>query len=166
MAALPEPNKTDLEYLQGCFLKSNMGNREISLMGDDKAVWDPRGPDEQNEPSDLFVLRPRPERDPFSAAMIERFLPWLYRLIFHRRYQADIEKARITIEDNRLLRVTAMITTIVASLLPIGSIALLYCVKTMRARLALLALFTVAFAVALSCFSTARRTDVFAVTAA
>ena len=166
MAALLEPNKTDLEYLQGYFLKSDMGNREISLMGDDKAVWDSKGPDEQNQPSDLFVLRPRPERDPFSTTMIERFLPWLYRRIFHRRHQEDLEKAQITIEDNRLLRVTGMITTIVASLLPIGSIALLYCVKTMKARLALLALFTVVFAAALSCFSTARRTDIFAVTAA
>jgi hypothetical protein len=166
MAALPEPNKPDLEYLQGWFVKSNMGNREISLMGDDKAVWDPRGPDEQNQPSDLFALRPRPERDPFSTAMIERFLPCLYRRIFHRRHQEDMEKAQITIEDNRLLQVTGMITTIVASLLPIGSIALLYCVQTMRARLALLAVFTVVFAAALSCFSTAKRTDVFAVTAA
>src|SRR2546421_2133055 len=147
MTALPEPNKTDLEYLQGCFLKSNMGNREISLIGDDKGVWEPRGPDEQNQPSDLFVLRPRPERDPFSTAMIERFLPGLYRLIFRRKYERDIEKARITITDNKLLRVTGIITTIVASLLPIGSIALLYCVQTMRARLALLAIFTVVFAI-------------------
>lgn len=69
-------------------------------------------------------------------------------------------------EDKLVYRVTYWITSIVASLVPIASIAILYCVQSMPARLGVIAAFNVLVSVCLMGLANARRADVFAITAA
>jgi len=59
-----------------------------------------------------------------------------------------------------------MIGTIISALLPILSVVVLYCVKNMWVRLALVAVFTVLFSLVLSLIAPAKRIEVFAATAA
>ncbi|KAK0109283.1 hypothetical protein ONS96_003103 [Cadophora gregata f. sp. sojae] len=67
-------------------------------------------------------------------------------------------------EKDTLHKYTSHITTVVASLLPILSIVVLYCVGSMKARLGLVAFFTFTFAAALSFFTGAKRGEIFIAT--
>lgn len=57
-------------------------------------------------------------------------------------------------------------TSILASVIPIASIAVLYYVQSMPARFAIIAAFNILVSVCLSGFTNAKRSEVFAVTAA
>lgn len=59
-----------------------------------------------------------------------------------------------------------IIGTLVSSLISIGSIVVLYFVTTMPMRLAIVALFTAAFSIALSLVTSGTRVEIFAATAA
>lgn len=132
----------------------------IGLKGDDRLVWGSIFPGyEAPMAKDLTALNPRPESDPFSALITEKCTPWLYMRL--RKLNETI-----TVSDRAQLRYTAMITTVIASLLPIASIAILYSNESIKARLALIGIFTFVFASSLACFSNAKRTEVFSATAA
>ncbi|KAL9111906.1 MAG: hypothetical protein Q9227_003756 [Pyrenula ochraceoflavens] len=157
--ALQAPTKYDLNDIQNRFVESSKdASNPIGLKGDDRLVWGSKHL-KKGQAKDLAALSPRPESDPFSAMIMEKCTPWLYR---HLR---DLNET-VYVSDRTPLRITAMITTVVASLLPIASIAILYNNKSMKARLALIAIFTFLFASALACFSTAKRTEIFSATAA
>jgi hypothetical protein len=72
----------------------------------------------------------------------------------------------VAYKDNTIYKITYWITNIVASLIPIASIAVLYRVQAMSARLAIIAAFNVLVSVCLMGFANAKRAEVFAVTAA
>jgi hypothetical protein len=63
-------------------------------------------------------------------------------------------------------RITYWITSILASVIPISSIAVLYCVHSVPARLAIIALFNILVSVCLISLANAKRAEVFAITAA
>ena len=65
-----------------------------------------------------------------------------------------------------ILRVSTSTTTILASILPIGSIFALYFIANMVTRLVAVALFTIIFACSLSLATGGRPIDVFSATAA
>jgi hypothetical protein len=65
-----------------------------------------------------------------------------------------------------LLRITRWVSSIVASLLPVMSIAILYCVSSMLARLAIIGAFNFFVAIFLLGFTKAKTGEVFAVAAA
>lgn len=159
--SLEAPPNYDLEDIQTRFKNSAMeAAHPITLNGKDRFVWGSKVFRDEAEPAkDLVALKPRPESDPFSALIMEKCTPWLYQ------HLTKLDKT-VFVSDRKQLRYTAMITTIIASLLPIASIAILYSNKSIKARLALIAIFTFIFATSLVCFSTAKRTEVFSATAA
>lgn len=65
-----------------------------------------------------------------------------------------------------MLRWTFILASMLASALPILSIAILYCVKSLKVRLGLIAVFNLLLSFSLAAFTSAKRTDVFAVSAA
>lgn len=69
-------------------------------------------------------------------------------------------------EDSTIYYITYWITSILASLIPIASIVLLYCVNSMRARLGIIAAFNVLVSICLMGLTNAKRVEVFAITAA
>ena len=142
---------------------------------------------------DLFVVRAREKEDPFSTFVVERLLGWVYETVClrvchgHRRKlrgtgntsggPGDVERSNstsatdsgptgFTINDSYILRLTSFLATALACLLPVASIVVLYYVEAMKVKLGLVACFTFALAMALAVFTTVRRSEVFATTAA
>jgi hypothetical protein len=68
--------------------------------------------------------------------------------------------------DARLNRVNKFLVTIIASILPIVAIIVLYAVKGTWRRIYVTIGFTTLFAISLAIFSSARRLEIFASTAA
>ena len=68
--------------------------------------------------------------------------------------------------EKRVERMVAIINVIVAAILLIGAIMCLYCVTLPTARLCIMAVFTISFAVSIALFTNAKRAEVFAATAA
>ncbi|KAF2683005.1 hypothetical protein K458DRAFT_443670 [Lentithecium fluviatile CBS 122367] len=68
--------------------------------------------------------------------------------------------------DTTMLKITFWMTSIVASLIPIASIAILLTLEWIRARVGTIAGFNILISVCLTLFTDAKRTDCFAVTAA
>lgn len=69
-------------------------------------------------------------------------------------------------KDSRLLRVANIISTLVSSLLPVGSIIALNYIRGMATRLVVIGIFTMTFSLVLSMMINARRVETFAATAA
>lgn len=69
-------------------------------------------------------------------------------------------------EDSTIYRITYWFTSILASLIPIASIAVLYQVQSMSARLGIIAAFNVSLSICLMGLANAKRAEVFAITAA
>jgi membrane protein YdbS with pleckstrin-like domain len=69
-------------------------------------------------------------------------------------------------EETTVFRVTYWITSIIASLIPIASIAVLYVVHSMSTRLAIIACFNVLISICLCGLTNAKRAEVFAVASA
>jgi len=164
LLALPPPNACDLSYLRAWLQKSINDDPTTALNGWDSSSWDADGGG-----GDLLALHPRPDSDPFSTWVLERGVGCLYRLwcrlplpLRCRRCPGD----KLALCDSSILRVTTLFATALASLLPVGSIAVLYAVTSMKARLGLVAVFTFLSAVALRACTTAGRGEVFGITAA
>lgn len=166
LAILPDPSRHDLEHLRGSLRRTIDTNHQSALAGPDRLVWgDPYAT--VGRLPDLFVLRPRPTEDPFTMWMAEQVLRWLYQQLWCRVVRLRGKEAtEISFEDATLLRATSLIATVVASVVPVGSIVVLYHVGDLKVRLGLIATFTFMFALCLVGFTTAKRTDIFAATAA
>lgn len=67
--------------------------------------------------------------------------------------------------DNTLSRLGTLLGTMCASTLPVLAIVALYCIQSMGARLAAIAVFTSMFSALLGLFSNSRSIEIFAATA-
>jgi hypothetical protein len=68
--------------------------------------------------------------------------------------------------DKNLIRIVTWITSVIASLLPVLSIVCLYYVKSMGARLAIIAGFNAILTLSIMWFAGPKRIDLFAAVAA
>ena len=143
------------------------GTSETSqaLIGDDKDCWG-SVKDPEKHTKDLIVLRPRQNLDPFSEWFTGSFIRSFHKRIGHRWMTADSIYGIQGYRDSGLLRVTRLLTTVVASVLPVVAIVVLYNVTSMAARLAIVAAFTITLSICLFGFTGARGGDIFAATAA
>lgn len=83
-----------------------------------------------------------------------------------RKSSFDLESNIFFYRDSHFHRIANVVGTLISSLIPIGSIVVLYLVKDMPTRLAILSLFTAVFSIALSLVTSAKRVEIFAATAA
>jgi hypothetical protein len=160
--AMPEPNKYDLHYLQDFFATQDMG--PIEMLGPDSNVWGSRL-DRRSYSPDLVALHGRQDEDPFSTWVTERGVRLLFHFGCHRFKSPGPGHGMIGYKTSSLLRITYWVTTIVASLLPIASITTLYFVKPMVFKLAIMAGLNVFVSICLLSFTTAKRSEIFAVSA-
>lgn len=72
----------------------------------------------------------------------------------------------IRYKNSKLLRIADVLSTIIASTLPIASIIALNFIDRMIIRLVAIALFTMTFSLILTIVTSARRIEIFAATAA
>lgn len=139
---------------------------DMALIGEDRKVWG-YADGSVTPASDLIAINPVISKDPFSNWAVHIFMKWIYRrALYPIKKVNDVEAGILVYEEETVLRWSAWISTVIASLLPIISTIALYFVVPTGLRLGLTVIFTFLFALALMTFTTARSMDVFIATAA
>jgi hypothetical protein len=155
------PDEYDLKDIQHFLGSEKMG--PLCFKGDDAYIWGSKPLPKTYSP-DLIALKPRANEDTFSRWIAERAI--LLIRIFGRCLTPSSKHRTVLIYDSIIMRVTFWITSVIASMVPIASIAVLLHLHTQAAKLGAIAGFNVLITVCLSVFTEAKRTDCFAVTAA
>lgn len=137
----------------------------LPFSGEDATIWGCVSAPKAHSP-DLVTLCPRLKEDLFSNWLLDRAITYLLRCGCARFMKKSPKHGLIGYEETSVLKITYWITNILASLIPIASIAVLYSVHSMPARLAIIGAFNVLLSVSLSYLANAKRAEVFAVTAA
>jgi hypothetical protein len=115
---------------------------------------------------ELVVLRSRKDMDTLSRVVGTRAITWLSACGAERWKKANVRWGMIAVHDSTIFRLTFWFTSGVASIMPVISIILLVKMETLNGKLGIIAAFNVLISICLTLFTEARRTDVFAVTAA
>jgi hypothetical protein len=153
----PKPADWDLHFIQD-FLQSNeMG--PLALIGKDAEVWGSYS-ERHSHSADLVTLKPRVKQDTFSVWAAETGTR------FARYMKPSPVHGVVGFEDTVVYRITYWITSILASLILILSIVVLYLVHSMPVRLGTIAAFNILVSICLMGLTNAKRTEVFAITAA
>jgi hypothetical protein len=153
---LQKPGKWDLSYIQEYLQADEMG--PLALLGDDAVVWGSMAKPNSYKP-DLITLKPRVNKDAFSVWAAESAI-----LRFARFMKPSPVHGVVGYEDSTIYRITHWFTSILASLIPIASIVVLYCVRSMPARLGITAAFNTLVCICLLGLTNAKGTEVFAIT--
>ena len=157
---MPEPNQFYMEDLRG-FL-SHIGKGIIGLTEEDACIYGDRG-DPINP--DLCTLKDCPIVDSFSEMVIFKLIRPFFRYIGrhiikpNKRYQMD------GFEADDIFSMTLTITCIIAPLIQAASIAILYAVKPMSARLAIIAAAGLIFSLCSRWCGGSNRSEIFTHTA-
>jgi hypothetical protein len=155
------PDDYDLKDIQHFLASAKLGS--VCLESDEAYIWGSAQLPKTHAP-DLIALKPRANEDTFSRWIAERAI--LLIRIFGRCLTPSSKQGAVVIYDSIIMRVTFWITSVIASMIPIASIAVLLHLHTQAAKLGAIAAFNVLITVCLSVFTEAKRTDCFAVTAA
>jgi hypothetical protein len=145
----------------------------------DRSSWDKDGE------KDLAVLVPREKRDTFSDWIAERLIPAFHNrigkkfkvvvTIFFKRNVFDMFKRPISEElgiglydykETMLHRTSRIVTTVVASILPLCSVILLYVIENNAVRLGVIVVLSALFSLALALMTNSRTIEIFAATSA
>jgi ABC-type multidrug transport system fused ATPase/permease subunit len=157
-----KPDSQDLRELQDWLERQAFGN--LALIGADSETWG-RLHQPINSHADLLTLNSTGCEDIFSRWFSRTFIFWFHHTFRHRpRNSGDLESGIMSYSSRTIERYTSFVTTIVASLLPISSTAVLFCVPSMKLRLGLIVFFTLIFAVCVSSFTSAKRGEIFVAT--
>ncbi|KAH3964109.1 hypothetical protein HBI56_168030 [Parastagonospora nodorum] len=158
-----KPATWDLHYMQNYLQTEAMG--PLALTGDDAGVWGSVEHRKSHQP-DLVALCPRTKMDPFSKWAAESTIVNLFKCGCARFMKPSRVHGVVGYNDSTIYSITYWVTSVLASLLPIASIAVLYCMHSMPMRLVVIAIFNVLVTLCLVGFTDARRAEVFAITAA
>jgi hypothetical protein len=102
-----------------------------------------------------------------SHVLSNLFVRFYHRVLRnHLKTPTDLEAGLYTYSATHLYQLTIVITTDVASLLPIAGVVVLYFVANILALLGIIAGFTAAFSLILSFSTTAMKTEVYVATSA
>jgi hypothetical protein len=137
----------------------------LPFVGDDATTWGTKLYRTSHKP-DLITLKPRAKEDAFSVWAAESTIFNLARCGCFKFMKPSAVHGSIGYEDSTIYRITYWFTSILASTIPIASIVVLYQVRSMSARLGIIAAFNVLLAVCLMGFADAKRAEVFAISAA
>jgi len=162
LTSIPPPKSYDLNFLRSWIIRPKMGNLPIG--GLDQSTW--------SLPStshDLLAISRRTSADPFSRWISNTAIPFLHLKLF-RRFKTPIaedpESEICHYEDDKVINFVQVLSTVIASILPISSIVVLYFVPNTLTRLLIVVGFTGLFALCLALTTRARRVEVFAATSA
>ena len=115
---------------------------------------------------DLVALQPRDYEDPFSEWLMNGFMDMIFSHGGHHGRLPVYGTDQVMFGEERPVRIAHFISNILASLIPVLAIVILYNVKSMAARLALIAVFTAVFTFCISQFARSRKIDTFTAVAA
>jgi hypothetical protein len=159
---LEAPCKGDISDLQKYLETDEMG--PFALVGKDCTTWGTTS-EPNHRAADLISLMPHQKQDSFSKWFVEKAMRIFFACGGHLRRKPDKVSGIVSYKGTNLLRLTYYITSALASLLPVLSITILWLVKSMPARLGIIAAFNVLITMCLNSFTMASRAEVFAVTA-
>src|SRR5690242_16529593 len=140
MLKYPEPAAWDLRHIQEYLSSPEMG--PWALNGIDSLIWGHKS-QEGSHKQDLVTLCPRPKKDAFSMWAAKSTISSIFKCSCHKVMKPSKVHGVIGYEDTTIYRVTYWFTSILASLIPIASIAILYRVQSMPARLGVIAAFNI-----------------------
>ncbi|KAF2641830.1 hypothetical protein P280DRAFT_468343 [Massarina eburnea CBS 473.64] len=163
ICSLPEPDREDLHDLQKFLQMREMG--PLALNGDDASIWGSVTTPDTHRP-DLVALRSRSSNDPFSGWITTKLVQYFAQCWCARFKKRSRLHGQIEFRDDLILRITMWITTLFASLLPVASIAVLYSVHSVSYRLWIIAAFNLLISICLGVLTSAKRAEIFAVSAA
>ncbi|KAF1950479.1 hypothetical protein CC80DRAFT_577070 [Byssothecium circinans] len=159
---LRSPDHFDLKDIN-CFLYSEqMGGGRMK--GEDHGTWGAKD-DIYDHPPDIVAVKPRLHVDKFSRYIAENTVH-LFKCGLGRFTKRDRHLGTRVYYDDTVLKITLWMTSLVASLIPVASILVLREFHTDQQKLGVIAGFNVLITLCLLLFTEARRTDIFAVTAA
>lgn len=122
--------------------------------------------DQENIQQRVVVLRARKDIDTLSRTLGNKAIGWIMKCGGRRWKKVDVRFGKRAIHDETIFRFTFWLTSGIASIFPVVSIILLVKMDSLNGRLGLIAFFNVLTSICLTFCTEARRTDVFAVTAA
>lgn len=163
IAKLQPPGPFDSGFLQRFMASPEMG--PYALSGIDSDVWGSIVHPSGHSP-DLVTILPRHNEDIFSRWLTEKGVMKLYRLGLHKLLRPSTVHGMAGLEDTTVLRLTYLLTTVLASLLPIASIVVLYSVQSIKTRLLAMGAVNLVVSFCLVALTKARRAEVFGVAAA
>ena len=158
-----KPDKWDRNYVQHFLATADMG--PLALIGDDAMTWgsmtNPNG-----HARDLISLRPRRLDDSFSHWLASSVITSLFRCGCTRFKKPSKTHGVVGIQDSTIIRIASWVTSVLASVIPIVSIAVLYNVNSMKVRIGMVAVFNLVISLCMTVFTDAKRSEIFAVGAA
>jgi hypothetical protein len=163
---MKRPDPFDLEHIMRYIHMDEMQiDQKYPFTGADHRVW---GLLEQpnSHSRELVALRARKDIGTFSRKATARALSLLRKLGADKWKKVKPEYGTIAIDDESVFKFTFWVTSAIASILPVVSIVVLVRTQSLNGRLGIIAAFNVLTSICLTFFTDARRTDVFAVTAA
>ena len=160
---MKKPDPFDLNHIQK-FIAADSMNNDV-FVGPDHNTWG-SAEKPKDHSRELVVLRARKDTDSFSRVAGSKAMDWLLKLGADKWKKIDPRWGTVALHDDTIFRFTFWVTSAIASALPVISIIILVNTKSLNGRLAIIAAFNVLTSVCLTYFTDARRTDVFAVTAA
>lgn len=157
--AFPKPSRNSVKALHH-FTKTDLGGMIPAV----QLIW---GEEFDTSAEDLVSLRESRNVDAFSNFVVDDFIPWFHEHVFAKLSKRIREDNPWTSYNHELwLRYTSSSITVVACLLPVLFISVLCSVHTTKWRLLAIGCFNILSSVCLDLFTTARRVEIFAVTAA
>jgi hypothetical protein len=138
-------------FLNGMTLGGTKDNPKSIIFGSGSKFLD--------DPADLVALQ-----KPYEEDSLSRFLQthWWFR----KRYSDNVLDGTTMYKKSHIVQTVAAIDLILAAILLIGAVVSLYYVSSPRAKLALVAVYTLLFAISVASCTNARKAEVFAATAA
>jgi branched-subunit amino acid transport protein AzlD len=115
---------------------------------------------------DIYGEIPSVQRTTTMIFWVSERLLVMYHIITQSRIRkhADVESGMCSYQDHSVQRCISYITMLIASMIPILAIVVLFCVGSMKARLGLVALFTIIFTMSLTILTSAKKAEIFAAT--
>lgn len=162
---MKKPDAFDVEDIQNFIAGDQM---RTPFIGPDRKIWGSALNEETRKAysRELVVLRARKDMDTFSRVLGAKAIDWIMKCGGKRWKKVDIRFGTRAIHDETVYKLTFWLTSAIASILPVVSIVLLVKMESLNGRLGIIAAFNVLISICLTFFTEARRTDVFAVTAA
>lgn len=156
------PLEQDLSFLRTWLSRPKSGDN--FLRGLEASIWD------SHNTKDLAALATRSgEWDVFTNWIVNTFLPAFHHSIGRRIFRSrseDEEAGFAEYKDSNLTSGLTIFVTILSSTIPVTSIVALYLIEGMLVRLLSVGLFMIIFCSILAIFTSARRVEIFAATAA
>ncbi|KAL1599491.1 hypothetical protein SLS60_007294 [Paraconiothyrium brasiliense] len=182
---MPQPEQSDVQFLRDWL--GGIDEGENFLHGSEMYTWElptatPSREHKFLEKDLLTLYKATEEQDVFSRILSSSILDfWNWLRTFRSRRQRQIlssstglnfqksidpQSGILHYSDSGLLRFNNILISVISAALPIAAVVALYFIKTEGGRLGAMAGFTVVFALALACFTNARRLEIAASTAA